>query len=102
MGWSSVIAMLTGLRTSNPASYWKISHVSRATLIAAVFPASPVPASLRQGAAGFGQEHVVEARAAGLDRPWLDPLGAQRAHDLRDGRSGAVHVQPHGGLDGLA
>src|ERR1035441_3449916 len=102
MGRSSVIAMLTGLRTNSPASYWKVSHVSRATFIAAAFPAFPVFRSLSQSAAGFGQEYVVEARAAGLDRPWLDPLGAQRAHDLRDGRGGAVYIQPQGGLDGLA
>src|ERR1035438_6677227 len=102
MGWSSVIAMLTGLRTNSPASYWKISQVSRATFIAATFPAFPVFRSLSQSAAGFGQEHVVEARAAGLDRPWLAPPCAPRAHDPPDGRGGAVHIQPQGGLDGLA
>jgi hypothetical protein len=29
-----VIATLTGLRTSSATSYWKISHVSRASFIA--------------------------------------------------------------------
>src|SRR5580658_1317902 len=96
------MAMLTGLRTSSPASYWKVSHVSRASLITAAFPAFPVSASLSQGPAGLGQEYVVEARAAGLDGPRLDPLGAQRAHDLRDGCRRTVHVAPQGVLDDLA
>ena len=37
MGWISVIAILTGLRTSSTTSYWKISHVSRAVFIGAGF-----------------------------------------------------------------
>src|SRR5579872_641528 len=93
--------MLIGLRVSRPPSYCKVSHVSRASFIAAAF----LPAmfgSLGERPAGLGQEHVVEARAAGLDRSGFDPLDAQRAHDLRDSGGGTVRVQPQGVLDGLA
>src|SRR5271165_5647133 len=102
MGCISVIAILTGLCTSCPASYWRVSQVSRPSFIAAAVSPLFDCRSVSKSAARLGQEHVVEARPAGLDRPWLDRLVAQRAHDLRDGCGGAVHIEPQGVLDGLA
>src|SRR5258708_21003683 len=101
MGCISVIAMLTGLCTSCPASYWKVNHVSRASFIAAAFPPRYDGRSVGEGPASLGQEYVVEAWPAGLDRSRLDPLVAQRPPDLRDGGGGAVHVEAHAAVAGL-
>ena len=38
MGWTSVSAMVTGLRNRTPTSYTKTSHVSRTSFIPAISP----------------------------------------------------------------
>src|SRR2546423_13860452 len=74
----------TGLRSIRCSWRLKTSHVSRANFISA----------LPQGAAGLGQEDVVEAGPVQLDRAERDPLVVEHAQDVRDRDGALVDVEP--------